>query len=187
MSTREQTTIIQARYGVEPDHGILVLEICCDFGGAGQAFQACVAEKLGPAMVREVCDLFGITKVEQLVGRQCFALRSFPYWSEQIEGFEADGRRWTKTGCVRRHAPEHARNPLETREEEKRAHIVALAEDVQRLTNDLRKLRSDFVDWETSDLPTVSKGDGKGEASSCLARGASAVRVTAPPTGGETR
>lgn len=157
MSTREQTAISKAWYGVEPDHGILVFELYCVFKDAGQAFQACVDEKLGSAMVREVCELFGVSKVEQLVGRQCFALRCFPYWSEQIEGFEVDGRRWTKTGCVRRHAPSHARNPLEAREEDTRAHIAALAENIQRQTDDLRKLRSDFVDWEA---PTGSEGGG---------------------------
>lgn len=158
MSTREQATISKATYGVEPDHGILVLEIGCLFEGSHQGFQACVDEKLGPKMVEEVCALFGVQTVDQLVGRQCFVLRNFPYWNESIEGFEVDGKRWTRTGCVRRHAPEHARDPLEAREEGVRAHIAALAESIQRQTNELRKLRGDFVAWEAPQQESEGSG-----------------------------
>lgn len=154
MSTREQATIRKARYGVEEDHGILVLEIACDFGGSGQSFQACVDDKLGSEMVREVCALFGVATVDALVGRRCFALRLWPTFNEPIEGFEVDGKRWTKSACVKRHAPEHYRDPFEYRSETIRDHIKVLARDIERRTGDLERLRGTYVDWTADEKGT---------------------------------
>lgn len=152
-STREHATIRKARYGIEEDHGVLVFEVSCDFKGSVQAFQACVDEQLGSAMVGEVCELFGVSKVEQLVGRQCFALRAWPYSNEAIEGFEVDGRRWTRSDCVRRHAPDHFKDPLKDREEQARERINSLTVQIQTQTNDLARLCSDFVDWTAPEKP----------------------------------
>lgn len=165
MNTREQATIRSARYGVDPDHGILVLTIECVFEGGGQqSFQAGVDAKLGAAMVRELCAFFGVSSIDSLEGRECFVLRSWPFLSEPIEGFEiAQGgtgsphRRWTKYGCARRHElrlrrdrldePEVAADPLTRRTRDLADQIAALEERLVMARENERRVRDGYVDW----------------------------------------
>lgn len=149
MKTREHARITKATYGIEPDHGVLVLEIGCEVGeSCWQAFQACVDEKLGPLMVSEVCQLFGVRTIDQLEDRECFVLRCWPKWNEPIEGFEVDGKRWTRGGCVRRHAVEQFRDPFEREAKRIRDAISGAAEKIQIETRELEMLRAGYVDWE---------------------------------------
>lgn len=123
-------------------------------GGWGQGFgQLVLDEKSLAAWKAELCALFRVDKIEDVVGRQCFVLRSWPSWGERIEGLEVDGRRFTITGFCRKHWPDKTKSRLECREIELRddidRHAMRIRECVQRLVN----VRDGYVDW---DVPSES-------------------------------
>jgi len=104
--TRAAARIDRVRFGVEPDHGLHVAELTLvgREGGWGQGFQMCLKPEHVEMVRRELCALFGVATGDELVGQDCFALRSFPGYGAVIVGVEApNGRRFTRAGFARRH------------------------------------------------------------------------------------
>lgn len=101
----------------------------------------------------ELAALFGVRWIHDAKDRECFALRSFPYNNDPIEGFEVDRRRWTRTGFARRHLPlesDLAISPLERRRLEYEYRIQAARRRIVETQEELERLGADFVNWETT-------------------------------------
>lgn len=151
MSVREYGTITNVFLGTE-DHGILTCNIQIGFKGSSQGFgNLCLGdETMAKDFVDNLCTIFGVSKLEQLKGRNCYALRCFDEWNALIEGLEADGPAGTflLTKWRRRHRPE-TKNPLE----EKREALVSRAQDLARQVSEnaaaIARLDASYTDWET--------------------------------------
>lgn len=70
-----------------------------DFGGIELPDDAHVT-----MYIKDLCAAFGVTKLTQLWGKRCHALKCRGGYQESIEGLEAeDGTRFTFTGWRRQH------------------------------------------------------------------------------------
>ena len=127
-----------------------------------QAFGGVVLdeEKYGPAFIRELCETFGVSKLDDLVGKECHGLWAYGRHNESIEGLEApDGKRFTMTSFRRRHWPEMDHSVIAAR----KASLIGTINWAERRASearaDLAKLTDGFVDWESTALPGTD-GDG---------------------------
>lgn len=69
-----------------------------DFNGSGQGFGGLyLDEKAIIGFQKSLTEVFGVEKFEDLVGKECYALRSFSNWNATITGLESfeTGRRMT--------------------------------------------------------------------------------------------
>jgi hypothetical protein len=107
MSTREYGTITAAHVGRDMDHGIAVVSLQFTFDGCGvQSLQCCLrSDDEAAELGREVCRLFGVEHVEQIIGRHAYALRAFPYYNELIVGVEVEGQRLVVDAWANRDNP----------------------------------------------------------------------------------
>lgn len=119
-------------------------------GGWGQAFGglALDVEHL-ECWKQSLCDLFEVSSMDELVGRNCFVLRCWDGWGSDIEGLEVDGRRFTITDFRRIHWPTQTKTQLENARDRLRRdidfHARRIREDVQRLET----VANGYVDWST--------------------------------------
>lgn len=118
-------------------------------GGWGQGMgEIVLTDEACAAWRRELADLFGVEKYEDIVGRNCFVLRSWPSCLGQITGIEVDGKRWTVAGFVRRHFPDKAETPLQARVRGLRNSIERAAADIQRWNREIEHAANEYIDWE---------------------------------------
>lgn len=123
-------------------------------GGWGQGFGGLAFDE--PHLVswkEEICKLFGVTDIAEIVGRQCFILRNWASWGHDIEGLEVDGKRFTITGFRRKHWPDKTKTQLENAAERLRSdirfHARRIDEDVARL----ERLHEGYVEWSEAVEP----------------------------------
>jgi len=113
------------------ERGINVI-VDVKFPGTGQGL---VSPSLDEATLvdyeRELCALFGVRRLHDIVGQECFALRPREGFGEFIVGLECEGRRFTLAGFRRKHWPDKAPGPDEAF---------------------LSALDPDYTDWETAPL-----------------------------------
>lgn len=121
-----------------------------DFGGSGQSFGglALKSAESRQSFIGELCAVFGVSTLDQLVGKQCYALRSFSDWGAKIEGLESvdTGNRFTVTG-YRLSRGYDAPNPLDEA-------LKGVLSDVLRAQKVLKEaearvagLKADYVEW----------------------------------------
>ncbi len=114
MSNREVGKVAAITY--DADHGdppIVYLMIewrCCSQGFGG----LCLDEATRMDFDRQLCDLFEVKRLEDIVGLDCTALWPRNQHSDHMEGLERDGRRFTITGFRRKHWPDKVPSPDET-------------------------------------------------------------------------
>lgn len=121
-----------------------------DFFGSVQGFGGYVLNEHLPAWEAEICKLFGVDKFDDIVGKNCWALRCFPGFGESIEGLEGqDGQRFTATSFFRRHLGRPVESVLEKRRADHIRTIAQLTRRVNDETDRLAKLDAKYVDWET--------------------------------------
>jgi hypothetical protein len=151
---REAAVVSRAEYGPE-DHGILTfsLYMISVSGSCGQGFGGIVlrdeeGDRSGPALVRELCEFFGVEKFEDIKGRSCFILRCYEF--EDIEGLEVDGKRWTLTGFRKRHYPKHknAISVLEVKRRRYHERLSHLAREVEDTNRRIMNIADGYRDWE---------------------------------------
>lgn len=147
MSTREAATVTSVWYGVE-DHGLLTSWLymqgdwgCQGFGGL------CLKNEAGPLWKSSLCSVFGVRDFEDIKGRQCFILRSWPDYGSSIEGVEVDGLRFTITAFQRQVSPERKWDPLDQKSKELRSRIDSAGRTVQTAVHDLERVTEGYVDW----------------------------------------
>lgn len=125
-------------------------------GGWGQSFGGLALKPEHLAVWKaEIASLFGVADIEQIVGRHCFVLRSWPGWGD-IEGLEVDGRRFTITGFRQKLWPEKSWDPLKEKAESLMRSIQSNAQRIDDLTTQLGRVRDGYVDWAA-----LSEGEGR--------------------------
>lgn len=149
--TKQKGKITRVNYGVE-DHGILTSWVFVEFDGGGsqQGFGGLVfSEETGPAWKQSIADLFGVKTFGEIIGRKCWALRSFPIHNEPIEGLETlKGKRFTITQFRRRwHPGEYDGNVLDDRIKSYKQEIVHHERRITWAKEAIDRAASEFVDW----------------------------------------
>lgn len=144
---RQPARIARVEVGPE-DHGMHTAWLFLEWDGGGQGFGGIVLD--GGALTRDyladLCARFGVSDVEALVGRKCYALRCFRGGS--IEGVESEtGGRFTLTDWRRKHWPERATTPLDDRREVLHRSIESAAERIKQASRDLVNLGSEYHAW----------------------------------------
>lgn len=149
---REHGTIEAVRTG-QDDHGISTWLYIRGQRGT-QGFGGYVLDKHQEAWNGELCALFGVSKLDDLVGKHCFALRAFSGWNEPIEGIEAgDGRRFVATDFWRRHLGKPVVSVLEKRRASIEGEINHHTRRINDETRTLARLEADYVEWATEPGP----------------------------------
>lgn len=154
MSQREPATVTRATMGKHEHYDVYVADIRFEDKGCGQGFTDLILDEkvTGPDFAAQICSMFGASKLEDIVGRQCFVLRP---WGNgcNVEGIEVDGKRFTITDFRRKHWPEKAATRLEERQADLRRSINRAAADIQRWTSELSTCAWGYVEWSTGSLP----------------------------------
>jgi hypothetical protein len=162
MHTRERATVRDIRYGKSDDYGVLMLNATFEFDCAVQGLGGlCLDDRTGPAIVAELCAMFGVKTIDEIAGRRCFVLRCWPRLHEPIEGLEVDGRRWTLTDFRRRNWPEKTWDRLADRTDGIQREIERHASEIDRCVDRLRNVRDGYVDWSTQ-CPSDAKESSDG-------------------------
>jgi len=108
--------------------------------------------------VASLCRTFGVGRLEELIGREVYALRCWEASSSDIEGLECarTGRRFLLTPWIRRHVPD-APTPLQKRTQHLMDRHAGLLREVATTMQDLTIALTGYVDWsrEDSDAPTL--------------------------------
>jgi len=116
--------------------------------GCFQAFGGYVLNEFREQWTREICALFRVNKLDDMVGKQCWVLRSFSGRNESIEGLETmDGRRFTATDFFRRYLGKPVPSVLEKRRESIQSTIASLTRRINDETRTLAQLEADYVEW----------------------------------------
>lgn len=131
MGKREAGRVAAVTY--DTDHGDPpIVYLMIEWGGGAQGFGGlCLDEATRADFDRQLCDLFGVERLEDAVGLDCTALWARDRLSEHMEGLERCGRRFTVTGFRRRHWPDKVPGPDEAF---------------------LSALDPDYTDWEHAPL-----------------------------------
>ena len=149
---REAAVVSHVMYGRE-DHDILTFSLYMTSESGGQGFGQIVlrdeeGDRSGPALVRELCELFGVEAFDDIKGRHCFILRCFEF--EDIEGVEVDGKRWTLTSFRKRHYPKYkgAVSVLESKREHLHERLSHLAREIEDTNKRILNVAYGYRDWE---------------------------------------
>lgn len=147
--TKVGAVVSNVHYGTE-DHGIWTCYITLKFdAGYTQSFGGLYLdkEKKGPDFYRQVCRLFGVNELPEIIGKRCSGLYCFGYNNETIEGLETERGRLTITGFARKYDPS-VKSPLD-REKERHYNDIKWAE--RRIFESARKLKTldqEYKSWE---------------------------------------
>jgi hypothetical protein len=143
----QRGTIRKVFFGKE-DHGILTCSIDIDFGVSHQSFGNLGLGHLGKDFVRGLCDVFGVAKLDKLVGKKCYALRCSTEWNTPIEGLETEsGRRFLLTEWRKKHFPE-TKSALEDERNRLKHNLESVQVRENRIREQLRTLDARHKTWE---------------------------------------
>lgn len=70
----QNARIRSTQLGMEPDHGIFIVQVNMDYDGGGQSFQRCLDENDNDGAyqaIAGICRAVGVTYWEQLAGKYC--------------------------------------------------------------------------------------------------------------------
>lgn len=149
--TREPGTIeyISTKDEDRPEWG--VISITVRFKGLDQAFQACVGDKHVRACAQAIASTFRVHHWADLIGLDCYALRSFSSPGAVIYGLESpQGRRITQADLCRLVgvAPVDPLTKLRKSLTDDIAHWERhIAEDKESLIN----AHVGYVDWDSAE------------------------------------
>lgn len=150
MTHKELARVTSVVSGLEPDHRFHTFALQLDFGSSSQGFGHLVlSERLAQDFSQDVCTLFGVQYPQNIVNRQCLALRCFDSYNEAIEGIEVDGRRFTITRWRRKHEPD-VPTVLQAREQKLQDTIDRHQRCIRDAFMELHQLRTHYTDWETT-------------------------------------
>jgi len=102
-NSKKQRGIIKDVFVGEEDRGITTCSVGIEFKGSYQSFgNLCLTKDDSndylELFTKDICNVFGVNDYNDLVGKECYALRCFEGWNESIEGLETlDGKRFTIT------------------------------------------------------------------------------------------
>ena len=150
MSTRELGKVDRVHSG-EEDPGIDTVDLGIDFKGGGhQGFGGlCLNDKkFKDSFIKELCETFGVYDLQDIAGKECYALRCWDGWNEPIEGIESvdTGRRFVisvwrkKMGCK-------DTDPLESKRDRYNRDIENALRRIKETIQYLKELDKGYVDW----------------------------------------
>jgi len=157
--TRERGKI--RKVSVEENHGFKTVWCSIEFGCAVQGFGGLALQKwdgddnagglVFEAYARDLCAAFGVRQLEDLEGKECFALRCFDTWNEPIEGLESveTGRRFLHS-VWRRTQFGSGPTPLEDKIESLESAARSGERRAAEARNALKTVRARYVDWENT-------------------------------------
>lgn len=154
MSNKQLAVIDKIEIGPE-DHGIETVWVHvryqpnnCSYQGFGGL---ALTEKSQRAFVEDLMKAFKVSKPDLLVGKACYALKSFGGHNENIEGLESvdTHKRFTITGFRRKHFPGHKpNNRLEERIQDIKDDIARAKQTIKNRQEALKHVKDDYIDWE---------------------------------------
>lgn len=146
---RQRATVSEVRSGTG-EHGLPTTWVSLDFGHFTQSFGGYNLGGHRAAWDRALCRLFAVGDLNDIVGRTCWALRSFSAWNEPIEGLESDdGKRFVATDFWREHLPVLVPSCLEKRRAAIQSTLAALNRRIADETRRLNELEADYIEWAT--------------------------------------
>ncbi len=100
------------------------------------------------SFLAQLMAVFGVSRVDDLIGKQAIALRSWGGFQEDIEGLENEtaGRRMT-VRSYRRAMNFAAPSRLEQKTAEIKQRIEALKRDLKNAEERLKKVKENYVEW----------------------------------------
>lgn len=120
-------------------------------GGSAQGFGGLFLpdDQTMNAFTDQLLDTFGVKNFEDLVGKECYALRNRDGWSEPIEGLESvdTGKRFT-VYRFRKSLGGEVKKPSDEAVERAQARIARLRADLQEAEAELPNIGKDYFDWD---------------------------------------
>ena len=148
---RQHGTIESVRTGDDDGRMVTTYLFINLTNGGRQGFGGYVLNENAEKWNGEICALFGVATLDDLVGKHCWALRAFSGWSENIEGIEAsDGKRFVATDFWRRTLTEPVPDPLEKARESCQREIAHFTRRINEETRRLAGLEMDYVEWSVA-------------------------------------
>jgi hypothetical protein len=96
---------------------------------------------------KDLCSVFGVKKLTDLVGKKCYALRCFDELHTPIEALEApSGARFVLTTWRKKHFPE-TKDPLAGKRESIEGNISFLQRRVAEEKTRLAELDKNYHEW----------------------------------------
>jgi hypothetical protein len=151
-SHKEPGTIAKVRIenfrddGADPN----TVNVGIEFKGSYQGFGGLMlpTKALQDAFVNQLMSAFGVRKIQELAGKECFALRSFSTWNSPIVGLESvdTGRRFT-ISAFRKSQGFNSPTPYEEEVESLNLHIASAERQIADSKKRLAVLASDYVAW----------------------------------------
>jgi len=131
------------------DHGILTTSVYIDCGYVQGFGGLALDEGLADDYVHDLCATFGVRGMDELVGKECYALYSFGEYNELIEGLESadTGKRFLHNAWRKKLAPD-TRSILDQKRENLENDIAWAERRAAESRQRLQELSASFVDWE---------------------------------------
>ena len=113
------------------------------FGGLNLAFN-----KNRKTYIEMLCDTFGVSSLDQLVGKKCYALRCFSTWNQHIEGLESvdTSKRFTMTNYRRREGFD-APSPLDEAIKDIQGEVTRALEVLTKADARIKAIKADYREW----------------------------------------
>lgn len=149
---RMKATVDYVKKPHDNDHGGITTWVGLDIKkGMNQGFGGLMLnEALADDYVRDLCAAFGVRGMDELVGKECYALYAF---SDRlnIEGLESveTGRRFLHNTWRKKHFP-NTKSLFEQKQDGYASEIVWAERRAQDARERLSKMQEDYFDWETA-------------------------------------
>jgi len=147
---REHGRVYNVNYGVELDHGIITCSVGIEFTGGGyQSFGNLILDNdLLKSFMGDLCATFEVDNIEDINGKECYALRCFGYNNDHIEGIEtASGKKMTLTSWRKKHFPDTL-SPLEEEIKRLGSRIEQAQNSIGRAISELSTVQTRYTNWE---------------------------------------
>lgn len=140
------------------DHGGLTTWVHLELGtGWHQGFGGLMLDaRLADSYVRDLCVAFGVRGIDELVGKECYALYCFGEHNETIEGLESveTGQRFLHNAWRKRHFPD-TKSTFEQEYAREQSTLEWAERRARQSRHRLATLEDSYVNWERE--PTQQK------------------------------
>lgn len=139
---------------VSEDHGFLSVWTHINFGGSGQSFGGLALSEPGKdrkildSYIWALCRTFCVKTLEELMDKECYALRSFRY--DSIVGLESmSGARFVHDTWRALTFPEQKKEtPLDEKREDLEQEYTRAQETIRTYKTRLQKFEAEYHHWE---------------------------------------
>ena len=135
----------------DEDRGIETVWIYLEFHGGGQGFGGLMLrdETHKKTFVSQLCKTFGVRKLMDLVGKDCYALRCWGFLNDVIEGLESvtTGKRFTISGWRRSQGLTEFGSPLDERRKRLSSDLEHTKRRLKDLEVEIKHVADGYTDW----------------------------------------